>query len=260
MSEQNVTFEKDNEIGLLTINRPKSLNALNTSTLKEMLDILLALTVSSDIKVLIITGAGDKAFVAGADINEMVDLSPLEAGEFSNMGHLVFSTLEELTIPAIAAVNGFALGGGCELALSCDFIYASEKAKFGQPEINLGIIPGFGGTQRLARRVGVARAKEMIFTGQILSAEEALQIGLVNRICSQEELLPEVRKVAGTLQSKSPLALRQVKEVIQHGLDVDLANGCRFEKAAFSFLFSSQDQEEGMKAFLEKRKPKFSGK
>ena len=260
MSGENIIFEKDNEIGLLTINRPKSLNALNPSTLKEMLDLLLELTVSSDIKVLIITGAGDKAFVAGADIKEMVDFCPLEAGEFSNMGHLVFSTLEGLTIPTIAAVNGFALGGGCELALACDFIYASEKAKFGQPEINLGIIPGFGGTQRLARRVGIARAKEMIFTGQTLSAEEAVQIGLVNKVCSPDDLLPEVRKVAATLQSKSSLALRAAKEVIQHGLDVDLTNGCRFEKAAFSLLFSSQDQEEGMKAFLEKRKPKFSGK
>jgi enoyl-CoA hydratase len=207
----------------------------------------------------IVTGAG-KAFVAGADIAAMASLSPAEARSFAERGQRVGAQLESLPFPVIAAVNGFALGGGCELALACDFIYASDKAKLGQPEVNLGVIPGFGGTQRLARRVGIGRARELVYTGVILGAEQAKAIGLVNEVVPGDQLLDAVMKVARTIAGKGPLAIASAKRVTLRGEGADLAAACELEVQAFAGLFGSEDQREGMKAFLEKRTATFTGK
>jgi enoyl-CoA hydratase len=207
-----------------------------------------------------LTGAGEKAFVAGADIAELVKMNPLEAKSFSRKGQKVFSKIEDIPIPAIAAVNGFALGGGSEAALACDFIYASEKAIFGLPEINLGLIPGFGGTQRLSRLVGINRAKELIFTGKNIKAREALEYGIVNKVCEPDKLMEEVMKTAELIVSKGRVALRSAKEVIQNGLQTDLETGNRIENDVFGLTMISEDAKEGTGAFLEKRKAVFKGK
>ena len=260
MPDANIRFEAADSIGTLTIDRPKSLNALNPETLREILRCLRDVRRAGEVRALIVTGAGEKAFVAGADIAEMSKMTVVQAKEMARLGQRSTSALEDLPIPVIAAVNGFALGGGMELVMACDLAIASEKARFGQPEINLGIIPGFGGTQRLARRVGAPRAREMIYGGDMIDAETARQWGLVNRVVKPEDLLAEARKLAATLATKPPVALAQAKLVIQHGLDVDLENGLRLEAEAFAVTFSTEDRTEGMAAFLNKRPAKFAGR
>ncbi len=210
-------------------------------------------------RVLVLSGAGDKAFVSGADINELAILNPLQAKQFSSNGHDALFKLQKLSIPVIAAVNGFALGGGCEVALACDFIYASKTAKFGLPEITLGLIPGFGGTQRLPRLIGKNLAKELIFTGRMISAEEAGQMGIVNKVCPPESLMDEVMKTAALIASRGRVSLQAAKQTINRGLDVDMASGCKIEADAFSHCMASIDSKEGTRAFLEKRKAEFKG-
>ena len=259
MSFENIILEIDNSIATIFFNRPKALNALNNALFDELDTALDQIMDMGDVRVLILTGSGDKAFVAGADISELSKMSPLQAKYFSRKGQKVFSKIEDLPIPAIAAVNGFALGGGSEAALACDFIYASEKAVFGLPEINLGLIPGFGGTQRLARLVGNNRAKEMVFTGKNITADKALEYGMVNQICAPDSLMEEVLKTAKKIASKGKVALRAAKEVIQNGTATDLETGCRIENDAFGMTMTSVDAKEGTSAFLEKRKPEFKG-
>ncbi|MBU1340451.1 MAG: enoyl-CoA hydratase/isomerase family protein [Proteobacteria bacterium] len=260
MSFENIILEIKNHIATIYFNRPKALNALNNALFDELDIALDQIRDNTDISVLILTGAGDKAFVAGADIAELVKMTPLQGKYFSRKGQKVFSKIEALPIPAIAAVNGFALGGGSEAALACDFIYASQKAIFGLPEINLGLIPGFGGTQRLARLVGENRAKEMIFTGKTINAQQALEYGIVNKICDPDTLMEEVMKTANLIASKGKVALRSAKEVVQNGLNTDLETGCRIENDVFGLTMASEDAKEGTSAFLEKRKPVFTGK
>ncbi len=259
MDYKNILFNVEGNIAILKFNRPAALNAINPDVFTEINAALDEVEKNREIKVLVITGEGDKAFVAGADIKHMVDLKPLEAKKFSRDGQDLLFRIEELHIPVIACVNGFALGGGCEIAMACDFIYASEKAKFGQPEINLGVIPGFGGTQRLARRIGNSMAKELCMTGGMIRAEEAKNLGLVNRVFPHESLWEETMKTAGQIASKGKAALRAVKDCIDRGANVDLTDGCYMEADAFGLIFSSPDQKEGMTAFLEKRAPGFEG-
>ena len=260
MPDSNIRFEAADAIGVLTIDRPKSLNALNPETLREILRRLRDVRREGTLRAMIVTGAGERAFVAGADIAEMSTMSVIEAKEMARLGQRVTSALEDLPFPVIAAVNGFALGGGMELAMACDLVIASEKARFGQPEINLGIIPGFGGTQRLARRIGAPRAREMIYGGDMIDAETARQWGLVNRVVKPEELLGEARKLAAAFAAKPPVAIAQAKLAIRHGLDVDLESGLRLEAEAFAVTFSTTDRSEGMTAFLSKRPAKFTGR
>jgi enoyl-CoA hydratase len=259
MGFENLIFAEDNGIATLTFNRPKALNALNFALLAEFVQALEEVARNEAIRVLILTGAGDKAFVAGADISEIARCSVLQARRFAELGQGAIGRLQRLAIPVIAAVNGFALGGGSEIALGCDFIYASEKATFGLPEINLGIIPGFGGTQRLPRRVGIGMAKELILTGRMLGAAEAREIGLVNRVCPPEALMAAAMETARTMAAKGKAALRAAKGAINAGLDVDLESGCRMERDAFALCLASPDAREGTGAFLEKRKPVFGG-
>lgn len=259
MAYENILFEVHGGVARLTFNRPKVLNALNPQTLDEVAAAIGAVRGDSSVRVLVITGAGDKAFVAGADISEFPSMTPLQARAFAEKGQGLFSALEALPIPVIACVNGFALGGGCELAMSCDFIYASDKARFGQPEINLGIIPGFGGTQRLARLVGRAKAKELCMTAEMIDAEQARQLGLVAKVFPADQLMEETMKVAGLLASRSRVALRAIKFVVDRGVDVDLQSGCALEMESFGVCFASPDAKEGTSAFLEKRKPVFTG-
>ncbi len=259
MSFENIILEFDDSIATIFFNRPKALNALNNALFDELSTALDQIAANDAIKVLIFTGAGDKAFVAGADISELAKMTPLQAKYFSRKGQQIFSKIEALPIPAIAAVNGFALGGGSEAAMACDFIYASEKAIFGLPEINLGLIPGFGGTQRLARLVGNNRAKEMVFTGKNISAQQALEYGMVNQVCPHDTLMETVLKTAKLMASKGKVSLRAAKEVIQSGTSADLETGCRIENDAFAMTMSSEDAKEGTTAFLEKRKPEFKG-
>jgi enoyl-CoA hydratase len=235
------------------------LNALNPALLDEVADAIAKVSVDPNVRVLVLTGAGEKAFVAGADISEFPQMNPLQARAFADKGQNLFFALEGLPIPVIACVNGFALGGGCELAMSCDFIYASDKAKFGQPEINLGIIPGFGGTQRLARLVGRAKAKELCMTGEIIDARQAKELGLAAKVFPADQLLEETMKVAKLLASRSRVALRAVKQIVDRGMDVDLKSGCALEMESFGVCFASKDAKEGVVAFLEKRKPAFTG-
>jgi enoyl-CoA hydratase len=250
----------DAGIATLTLNRPDKLNALNATLLGELHAALTALAENDGVRVAVLTGAGDKAFAAGADIAAMSEMTAAQARQFADLGHRIGAMIESAHFPVIAAVGGFALGGGCELALACDFIYASDKAKFGQPEVNLGVIPGFGGTQRLARRVGVARARELVMTGDIVDAEMAVRIGLVNAVVPHADLAAKVRDVAQKIASKGPLAIRQAKRVLARGLDVPLPTANELEAQAFAALFGSHDQREGMKAFIEKRKAAFEGR
>ncbi len=260
MSYTNILVEKGNTLAIVTINRPKSLNALNKQTLEELLDCFTDLGEDKTVKAVIITGAGEKAFVAGADISYMQGLNPDQGKAFGRLGHAVARTIENLPQPVIAAINGFALGGGCELALACDIRLASENAKFGQPEVNLGVIPGFGGTQRLPRLVGTGHAKELIYSGKIIDAQEAGRIGLVNRVVSQEKLLVESKELALLIGSRGPAAVRLCKEVINNGMEMDLNRACSYEADLFSLCFAGEEQKEGMAAFLEKRVPDFSHK
>ncbi len=259
MEYKNVLFEVKDNVAILTINRPKVLNALNPETLAEIEDVVDRISKENLARVLIITGAGDKAFIAGADISEFPKMNSLQARIFAKKGQDIFFKIENLPIPVIACVNGYALGGGLELAMSCDFIYASERAKFGQPEINLGIIPGFGGTQRLSRLIGRAKAKELCMTGIQISAQEAKEMGLIAQVFKHEELMDKTMEVAKSLASKAAVALRAIKEVINRGVEVDLVAGCALEAEAFATAFGSEDAKEGALAFLEKRKPNFKG-
>ena len=246
-------------LATLTFNRPKALNALNSILLEECADALESIKKDPAIHVLILTGAGEKAFVAGADITEIATLTPLGAKKFAQCGQEIISRLQGLAIPVIAAVNGYALGGGCEMALACDFIYASDTAIFGLPEINLGIIPGFGGTQRLPRLIGANRAKEMIFTGKHLSAAEAKEIGLVNKIFPPAELMAAVGETAKLIAGKGTFSLCAAKQAVNQGLCADLVTGLAIERDAFALCMASPDAKEGTGAFLEKRKPTFTG-
>jgi enoyl-CoA hydratase len=257
MSLRNVLLETQDSIAVITINRPKQLNALDGRTLMELLSALGEIASTDEIHGVILTGAGEKAFIAGADIAEMSDLGPLQARAFAELGHRVCFALEEIDKPVLAAVNGFALGGGCEIALACDFIYAARNAKFGQPEVKLGLIPGFGGTQRLARRVGKTRAKELIFNGEPIGAEEALRIGLVNAVFEPAELLSKTRAALVAITQRGPLAVAQAKRAIHAGEGLPLAVACELERQMFSSMFATADTREGMKAFLEKRAAKW---
>ena len=259
MDYKNIIFQIEEQIATITFNRPEVLNALNEASLKEFSHAIDKVAGDGDIRVLILTGAGDKSFVAGADITEFLKFNALKAKIFSEMGHGIVNKMQELPIPVIGAVNGFALGGGCEVVIACDFIYASENAMFGLPEINLGIIPGFGGTQRLSRLIGKNRAKEMIFTGKMIPASEAQAMGLVNKVCAQDQLMDEVLNVAKIIVSKGKVSLRAAKQAINTGMDVDLKTGCRIEIDAFAICLASPDAKEGAQAFLEKRAADFKG-
>jgi enoyl-CoA hydratase len=260
MGYQNIMLEVDGAKAVLTINRPKALNALNSATLQEIKTAYQEMESDGKVRVCIMTGSGDKAFVAGADIAELKALDVVNAGIFAQGGHAAFAAVEQSTIITIAAINGFALGGGCELAMSTDIRLAATTAKLGQPEVSLGIIPGFGGTQRLTRLVGKGRAKELVFTGRMVDAEEALRIGLVDTVVPAEKLIDEANKLADAILSKGPLAVKAAKSVIDTGYDTDLSSACKLEINAFAGLFGTKDKDEGLGAFLEKRKPEFSGK
>ncbi|EAQ67725.1 Enoyl-CoA hydratase/carnithine racemase [Marinomonas sp. MED121] len=248
----------DAGIMCLTINRPKVLNALNKATLEEINQAIDQLEVDNNTRLLLITGAGEKAFVAGADIEEMSQLSALEAKAFSAFGLSVLRRLENASFPVIGLVNGFALGGGCELAMSCDLILASDNAKFGQPEINLGITPGFGGSQRLTRLVGRPMALELLYTGRIFGVEEALGFGLINYVYPQAQLMEKGLEMSREIVSKSRSSIQLIKQLVQRGQDLPLDNACIMESDQFGLSFSSPDQAEGMAAFLEKRAPHFN--
>jgi enoyl-CoA hydratase len=247
-------------VALLTVNRPQSLNALNRLVLEELLHALSEIRRAPQVRALIITGAGDRAFVAGADIKAMSEMSTVEGLEFCQLGYRVMRTVEELPVPVVAAVNGFALGGGLELAMACDLVLASEQARFGQPEINLGMIPGFGGTQRLPHRIGRTRAAEMILTGEMIDARKALEWGLVNRVCPAGELMRTARALAEQLLGKPLVALRQAKAALHAAATMSEDAGLRFEQEAAGVAFSTADRVEGTRAFLEKRKPQWEGR
>ncbi|MFH1481131.1 MAG: enoyl-CoA hydratase-related protein [Pseudomonadota bacterium] len=259
MSYENIVFQIEENVAIIKFNRPKALNALNPAVLREVKDALEKIEADSSIRALIFTGEGDKAFVAGADIAHMVNFTPLQCLEFARDGWELFFRLERLPIPVIACVNGFALGGGNELAMACDFIYASENARFGQPEINLGVTPGFGGGQRLCKLVGKPMAKEICMTGAIISAKEAKEIGLVNKVFPPEKLWEETMKTAKVLASKGKVSIRAMKEGIDRGFDVDIREGYFIAADAFAISMASPDGKEGFSAFLEKRKPHFKG-
>jgi len=253
-----VLLERRGAVALATLNRPKALNALDSQTLEGLEAVVAQVAGEGDARALVLTGAG-RAFAAGADIEAMRKMTPLEAEAFGRLGHRVFGALEELEIPTIAAVNGYALGGGCELALACDWIYASEKAVFGQPEVNLGLIPGFGGTSRMVRRVGVAWAKEIILTGENLKADEALRIGLANKSFEPEALLDAALAAGESAAKRGPVAVAMAKRVIQQGQDADVRIAHAIEQQAFGLIHATRDRDEGMDAFLQKRDPVFQG-
>ena len=261
MAFQNILLEQPEAgIWLLTVNRPKALNALNAATLGEIAAAVAKVAADDAARVLLVTGAGDKAFVAGADIAEMKDIPVEQAQALSEKGMQVMHALEALPVPVVALVNGYCLGGGCELALACDWILASDTAVFGQPEVNLGILPGFGGTQRLPRKLGPARALELLTTGRQVKADEALRIGLANHVCPAAELDAKGLELARTIASKGPAAVRLVKQAVRRGGDLDLYTACSLETDLFARAFATHDQKEGMRAFLEKRPAKFTGK
>ncbi|WP_415931893.1 enoyl-CoA hydratase-related protein [Zhenpiania hominis] len=254
-----IQYNVDNQIAVMTINRPEALNALNGAVLEALERRIDEVAADGNVKALILTGAG-RAFVAGADIEQQSRFD-LEGGRaWGRRGSAIFRKLELLEVPTIAAVNGFALGGGCELALACDLILAGEKAKFGQPEVGLGITPGFSGTQRLPRRVGIGKAKELIFTGKMIGAQEAERIGLVNQVLPQETLLEEAQKLAEEILSNGPTAVKYAKAAINRGYDMDMDTAIAIENEYFAMCFVTEDQKEGMTAFLEKRTAEFKGK
>jgi len=257
MSFRYLLREQHGGVALVTINRPQAHNALNEELFDELLRLTDELASDPAVRVVILTGAGEKAFVSGGDIALMQPLGALAARAMTLKAQRLLHTIENLPQPVIAAINGFALGGGCQLAMACDIRIASEKARLGQPEVNLGIIPGWAGTQRLPRLVGKGRAKELIYTGAMISAEEAWRIGLVNKVVPAEQLLPAALEMAAMISAKSQVAVRLAKEAINHGLEMDSARAARFEADLFGLCFSSEDQKEGMGAFLEKRQPVF---
>lgn len=254
-----VKSERRGAVALLTLNRPEVLNSLDRATLEALAAATAEIAGDASVRAVVVTGEG-RAFAAGADIEQMSALSPLEGEAFGRLGHATFASLEALEVPTIAAVNGFALGGGCELALACDWIYASSKARFGQPEVNLGLLPGFGGTSRLVRRVGIAWAREIILGGENLTADEALRIGLANRVFEPEELVEKAIAMGETVAKKGPVAVALAKRVMHQGQDADLPVANALEQNAFGLVFASEDRAEGMAAFLEKRAPAFKGR
>lgn len=254
---KNLNLNIEDKIAVITINRPQALNALNYETLHDLDCCITEIKGNKKVSVVVITGAGEKSFVAGADIKEMSQMNAIEGREFGRYGQEVFANIENLPQPVIAAVNGFALGGGCELACACDFRYASENAKFGQPEVGLGITPGFGGTQRLTRLVGRGMGKELIYAAGIIDAQEALRIGLVNKVLPQAELIPAVMKTAEKIKNNAKLAVQLAKVAVNRGIDADITTGVSYEGEVFGLCFATDDQKEGMKAYLEKRKPAF---
>lgn len=256
---EKIIIQKENHIATVTINEPDKLNALNTQILSKLNSTFDLLAADTDIRVIIITGA-DRSFVAGANIQEMADMNYEEAKAFGAKGSAIFRKIEMCPKPVIAAVNGFALGGGCELALACDIRIASEKAKFGQPEVGLGITPGFSGTQRLARIVGQAKAKELIFTGKVILADEAKTIGLVNQVVAPESLMDEVKAMAEAIAKQAPIAVQKSKEAINNGWDLPIEEGIDLEVELFAECFETEDQKSGMEAFLKKEKATFKGK
>lgn len=259
MNFETLIYQQEGFVGTLTINRPEALNALNTIVLAELKSFAEQIKNKSDIRVLILTGSGEKAFVAGADIKAMQNMTPQEATDFSNTAQMAFNAIEALPFAVIAAVNGFALGGGCELALSCDIILASEKAKFGLPESTLGLLPCFGGTQRLPRAIGLYKAKEMVFTGDFYSAAACEAMGFVNCVIAPEELLNQAHAMAKTIASRGPIAVAKAKNSLHTGFDLTLEEGLKQEALLFGELFTTADQKEGIGAFIEKRVPNFKG-
>ena len=259
----NILLEKKGLIAVATINRPKALNALNSEVLTDLDELVSAVKADADIRALVITGSGEKAFVAGADIGEQLPLDVAGGRKWGQRGSALMRRIEKLEIPTIAAVNGFALGGGCELAMSCDIILAAGPnaegkggAKFGQPEVGLGITPGFSGTQRLPRRVGIAKAKELIFSGKVIGAAEAEKIGLVNAVYAPEELIPGAIAMAKSFTANAPIAVKYSKACIDRGMQMDIDDGIALENELFAMCFATADQKEGMSAFVEKRKEK----
>ena len=260
MAYENLLYEKRDGIAFITVNRPQVLNALNRQTVEELHRMLLDAREDASVRVLILTGAGEKAFVAGADINELAQQTPVNGKEFSLYGQGVFHLLETLGKPSICAINGFALGGGCELALSCSIRLASKTAKLGQPEVKLGIIPGYGGSQRLARLCGKGMANELCLTGEMITAEEAQRIGLVNHVYEATELLPAAEAMAKKIIEKAPLAVKYCMEAIERGVEMPQEEGLFLEATLFGLCCATEDMREGTKAFLEKRAAKFQGK
>jgi len=255
MAYENIILEKEDGVAVLTFNRPEAMNALNNKTRAEFREALEDVAADDGVRVLILTGSG-KSFVAGSDIKEMLQTTPLSAHDITRLGDMVHNFEK----PVIAAVNGFCLGGGCEIAMSCDIIIASEKARFGQPEINLGLIPGGGGTQRLPRLVGPGRAKELILTGDIIRADEADRIGLVNRVVPMDELMTAAREVAAKIAAKSPASVKIAKQAINRGMQTNLDSGLAYEREMYSLSMTLEDKKEGVAAFVEKRKPNFIGR
>jgi len=260
MEYRNILFEVENNVAVITLDRPKVLNAINLETMLEFNNAINKCKDDESIKVVILTGAGDKAFVVGADVTEFKDKSPAEVMKFTELGHDTLRLMETMGKPVIAAVNGFALGGGTEISMACDIRFASDKARFGQPEILLGFIPGWGGTQRLARLVGIGRAKELIMSGEQITAQRAYEIGLVNKVFPAERLMEEAKKFAQKLVGMPPFAIKMAKHAINYGYDLSLDNAINLEIQCNAQCFSTQDLKEGVAAFLEKRKPNFTGK
>jgi enoyl-CoA hydratase len=260
MPFENLLVDKSGAVAVVTVNRPKVLNALNAPTLDELRRVVLELQRDDSVRVLVLTGAGEKAFIAGADINELAVQTPISGREHALKGQHVFDLIENLGKPVIAAINGYALGGGCEVAMACTLRIAADTAKIGQPEINLGIIPGYAGTQRLARLVGKGKAMELVLTGMQITAAEAERIGLVNRVVPAASLMSEVRSFAASLANNAPIAMRYIMSAINKGLEMPFAEACVFEATLFGLVASTEDMREGTRAFLEKRKAEFKGK
>jgi enoyl-CoA hydratase len=260
MSFDNLLLERDGGVAILTINRPKVLNALNSQTLDELRRAILELKGDDGVRAVVLTGAGEKSFIAGADINELAAQTPVSGREHAMTGQHVLDLIEHLGKPVIAAINGFALGGGCELAMACTIRIAADTAKLGQPEINLGLIPGYAGTQRLTRLIGRGRALELLLTGDQVTAQEAHRLGLVNRVVPAAELMAEAKKLAATLAAKAPIAIRYILDAVDKGVEMPFAQAQVFEATLFGLVASTEDMREGTKAFLEKRKAEFKGK
>ncbi len=260
MEYKHILIDVSDNIGWIKINRPEILNALNSEVIASLTQALLDFEQDIAVKVVVITGAGEKAFVAGGDIQEMAGMAPMAARAFGRSGQQLIESIEKMTKPVIAAVNGYALGGGLELALACDFIYASEKARFGLPEVTLGVIPGFGGTQNLSRLIGPNKARELIFSGRQLTASQAREWGIVNEVFPAGELIPKVKEIALAITNNGMVAVAGAKDAIVNGLDMPKPDGLRYENSLFATLFSTEDQKEGMQAFISKRKPQFKGR
>lgn len=257
---ENLKFEKKNQIAYITVARPKVLNALNSATIMELQSAFLMVRDDDDVRVAILTGEGEKAFIAGADINELATQGPVQGKEYAQRGQAVFDLIENCGKPVIACVNGFALGGGCEVAMACTLRIASDNARFGQPEVKLGILPGYGGTQRLPRLVGKGRAMQVLLSGEMLSAQEAYRIGLVNEVVPLGELLAYAEALAAKIIANGPLACKYVIEAVNKGMEMTLQEGLFFEASLFGVCCSTEDKDEGTKAFLEKRAPQFHGR